>query len=230
MVSFGILTVSHRRDNVLWLWCASIARLRLVTGINFPVVVVGDAHHKLICERYGIHHIAQVNDPVSQKWNTGVRWLMEQGVTYAMISGSDDIVSSDTLLRFIVAMEYEPDMIGIKSIWFYAGDGKLRGTLKRLESNQPLGVCRTFHRRVIEQVGDLWTQNKGWGMDADNARNTARYCKKRAYVEGDVFDVKTQFNLNRMTSFPSKLKMAYDPNIFYNILSTEEKDILNLII
>ena len=222
--TFGIITISYKRDNVLRLWCRSIRRLRQAVGY-FPVVVVGDEEHSAVCIENNIHHIPYPNRCM-KKWNMAVAYLMSLGVEYVIISGSDDIISTRLLKNLIDAMKTDVDLIGIKTVYFYCGDGKLRGQLRRLDSKQILGVCRTIHSRVIKQVGELWTSDRNWGMDSDNAKNVAPFIKSRVVVEGEVYDIKTSESLNKFTLWYGKLKTAYSPKEFYDSLSEEELTLL----
>jgi hypothetical protein len=226
-MTFGIITISYERKTVLKLFLASIKRLRTEINLNFPVVCVGDAEHSGLCEAYDVHHIAQANHPATRKWNTGVDYMMNLGVTYCVILGSDDIVATNLATNLIAKMETGVDLVFIYSIYFYGGDGKYRGSLRKITSTQPLGVCRCIHRRVIEKVGKLWKKDTSWAMDGECMRNMRAYIKTHAHTDGVVVDVKTVDSLNKITMWMSRGATAENPNIFYNILGEEEKQILN---
>ena len=227
MSLFGILTISYKRPKVLQLFLSSIKRLRNEVGY-FPCVVVGDEEHKQLCEQYEVFHVSQTNHPATAKFNTGVDYLMQLGVNFVVVSGSDDIISTTLLKRCITEMELDYDLIGISSIYFYAADGPHKGSLRHLKTkDQILGVCRCVHRRIIEKVGGvLWNKDASWGMDGIALRNIQPHVKTYKIVEGDCFDVKSAESLNRFSFWMSKLQTQEDPNIFYNILSEEEKEIL----
>jgi glycosyltransferase involved in cell wall biosynthesis len=225
-VNFGIVTISNGRPKVLELFLASMRRLRKELDMFIPVVVVGDAEHQSLCEAYYVIHITQQNHPASRKWNTGVEYLMGQGVQYITILGSDDIASTDLVRNLIKAMEQDIDLISVSTIYFYAGDGRFKGTLKKLVTKQLLGVCRTIHRRVIDKTGKLWTRDRSWGMDGDCYRNISPHVQTRAIVQGVVVDVKSSENLNKFSFWQSKIPENCPVDTFYNILSDEEKQIL----
>jgi glycosyltransferase involved in cell wall biosynthesis len=229
--SYGIITISFRRAKVLELWCASIKRLRLETEQFIPAVVVGDAEHYEICSKYHIHHIAMQNHPATRKWNKGIEYLMGLGVDYVMILGSDDIVSTDLLKTLMTTMESNVDLIGIKTIYFYCAEGKQKGQIRKLVSTNTLGVCRTIHRRVIEQTGVLWKKDSSWGMDSECARNIAPFVRSMKVVDGIVVDVKNSESLNKWTMWSGRLpESACAPKeLFLGILSEEEKEILESI-
>jgi hypothetical protein len=227
-MNWGLLTISYKREKVLKLFLASIKRLRIDIGY-FPVVIVGDEEHKTMCEEYNVYHVTQTNHPATAKFNTGVAYLMSLQCRYVMITGSDDIASTPLMKNLISAMDNDYDLIGISSTYFFAADGPHKGSLRHLKTkDQILGIFRVVHRRLIEKVGGvLWNKEASWGMDGIALRNIQPHVRTWKIVEGDCFDVKTKENLNKITFWLSKLKTAEDPNIFYNILSEEEKQILS---
>jgi hypothetical protein len=228
-MKFGILTISYKRPKVLHLFLASIKRLRNDVGY-FPVVVVGDEEHKELCSIFNVTHITQQNHPATAKFNTGVDYLMSIGCTYVVITGSDDIISTTLLKRCITEMELDYDLVGISSIYFYAADGQHKGSLRYLKTkDQILGVCRCVHRRLIEKVGGvLWNKESSWGMDGIALRNIQPHVKTWKIVEGIIVDVKTQKeSLNKFSFWISKIRDGCPAEIFYEILSEEEKQILS---
>ena len=229
MVNFGIVTISYKRVKILNLFLASIKRLREDLQTYIPCVVVGDAEHKELVESYHCHFIYQDNHPASRKWNTGVDYLMSIGVDYVVVSGSDDIFSTELMSNLIEKMDMGVDLVYINIIWFYGADGRHKGVLRKLTSTQPLGVGRCINRRVIEKVGKLWTRDRSWAMDGDCLRNMLPYLRTKTTAEGMVVDVKNFESLNKITFWISKLKDVYPPELFYEILSDEEKQILETI-
>jgi hypothetical protein len=240
MKSFGIVSISYGRNSVLRLFCAGIKRLREETEIFIPCVIVGDADHKAICDEYHVHHIPysqeivlnnkgeKVKPPASPKWNIGVEYLMGLGVDYVTIMGSDDIMSTDLMKTLMAAMEKGYDLIGVKEIYFYDANGKHKGMLRKLGPTvNILGVARTISRRVIEQTHPMWRVPKSWGMDGDCLMTIWKTVQSKHVVTGVVVDVKTGENLNKFSFWLTRLKTGSNPEILYNILSEEEKQILN---
>jgi Glycosyl transferase family 2. len=192
-------------------------------------VCVGDADQRSIVESYQIKFIAQENNPASRKWNTGVRYLMEQNLDYVCVVGSDDILSTNLVTNIIAEMEKGTDLIYLDTIYFYAGSGQFRGHARKLVTKQILGVGRTISRRVIEATGTLWTRDRNWGMDGDCWKNISPHVKTKAVVEGIVVDVKTKDNLNSMNFWMSKIKAVDETtaDVIYGIMGAEELQILN---
>ena len=227
MKSFGIITISHGRDSVLRLFCASIRRLRYELDMYVPCVIVGDAEHKEICDEYKVVHIPQENIPVPAKWNRAVEYAINQGWQYIVISGSDDILSTQLIRNLQEKMELGYDLIGVKEVYFYCGDGRYKGQIRRLDIHQGIsGVARTISRKIFEKAHPMWKKNAGWGMDGDCLRNITQFIETQAKVEGLVFDIKTRENLNKFTLWMQRSEVNYPQETFLNILSEEEKQIL----
>ena len=229
MKSLGIITINHKRPQVLKLWCAQIKRLRYDLDWYIPAVVVSGAEDKAICDQYHVMHIEQENKPVTAKFNRAMWHMRNIGADYAMITGSDDIMSTEFVQNTITLMETGVDLIGVWSFYFYCGHGKDRGRLVRLERPNTrtfLGIGRTVSRRVLDQCDwTLWDVEKNWAMDAIASKNLAKYAVTKAKVEGMIVDVKTNDNLNRFNIWSKRLPEV-NPQEFYNILSEEELEIL----
>jgi hypothetical protein len=168
------------------------------------------------------------NHPATDKWNTGMDYLMSLGVNYICISGSDDIISTPLMLNLISAMERGSDIVGISDIYFFAGDGKYKGRLRHLVTHgQMLGVCRCVSRRIIEKVGGvLWNKQSSWGMDGIALRNMMPHLRTREFVQGVCVDIKTSESLNRWSFWLTRDIIEENSSVFYNILSEEEKQLI----
>lgn len=221
--TFGILSISYKRPAVLELFCASIVRLRNELEMFIPAVIVGDAEHYEICSKYKIHFIPMKNHPATRKWNAGMDYLIkEMGLDYAIVSGSDDIMSIDLVKNLISEMEKGTDLIGIKTVYFYSADGKHRGQMKKLESTQILGVARTLSARLVKETGVVWPEEKSWGMDAICSRSIGRYVKSIAFVDGVVVDCKSAESLNKFSMWNGRIEGVTPARVFYEMLSEEE--------
>jgi len=215
---------------VLDLFLASIERLRTLAG-DFPVVCVSDEEDKSTCAKNAVVHITQANKPVSLKWNTGFKYLRDLGnVDYVMIVGSDDLISSALMLNLIDAMNKDYDLIGIRSIYFYGAYGQNRGKLIHISRAGILGVCRTIHRRVLDNIN--WTpfpKAVNYAMDGLCMRTISPWVKSQACVEGDCFDIKNHNSMNRIEFWMQKVKERTAPEIMYDQLSDKELKILKML-
>ena len=226
----GILTINNLRPQILHLWCASIKRLRNDIGIDFPAVCVSGVEDSARCSQYGIAHIVASNDLGWEKWNIGTQYLKEQGIDWMVISGSDDVFSTDALKNIIYNTTKDVDLIGFQKIFVYCVEGQRKGELRILTSKNVMGVGKTLNKRVLEAVGWRpwqYAEIRRWGMDAICSRNTNHHCKTRSIIDGIIVDCKTDQSLNKFSMFViNKHGYPADRNIFLNILGEEEKQIL----
>ena len=226
-MKIGIVTINYNRPRILDLWLASIDRLRKDVGW-FPAVVVSERGDADACADHGVHHIYQENEPVSFKWNTGVQWLMDQGVDYVMIVGSDDIVSNELMKNIWAAAEQGYDVIGVDKLCFYGNIRGRSGLLIPLHQRHMLGVCKTISRSVLEPInGVVCPTGRGSGMDALVSKTIAPYVKSTKIVDGLVVDVKSRRNINKLSYWAAKVKHRLPLEHFYIILSKEERILLD---
>jgi glycosyltransferase involved in cell wall biosynthesis len=226
MKSLGIITINQGRKKILSLWLAQIQRLRRETQCYIPAVVVSDDTDEALCHSYHVVHIPHNNFPVTAKWNRALKYMRSEGVDYIQILGSDDIVSTMYIQKTLERMEQGIDLIGTETIYFYCGQGAERGKLVKLDTPILKGIGKTVSKRILDQCDwMLWNVEKNWGMDAIATKTIMAYNPSKAVIEGIVVDVKTKENLNSFRVFRNRQEV--DNGLFFNILSEEEKLILN---
>jgi len=227
MPKLGIITPNYKRPEILKLWCASIKRIRDDIGVEIPAVVVSEEVDKETCQSYDINHITQQNLFVSEKFNRGVEFMRDK-VDYVMIMGSDDIASSQTIRRVLEKCKKEYDLIGVNSIYFYGVDGAHKGKLCLHSGERILGVGKTIHRRVLDEINwHPWGQEKNWGLDALVTMSIRPHVKTTSILSDTIIvDCKNvKVNINKASLWFGK-RPAIDTNIFLNILGEEEREIL----
>jgi len=234
----GIITISHNRPNVLRLWCAQIKRLRERLETYIPAVVVSDEADKCICNEYKVWHITQQNDPATEKFNRAFKYMQSQNVDAVMTLGSDDIISCGFYTKTLAELDKGADYVGTRVFYFYCGQGLERGKMVKLDTPQTKGIGRTVTKVILDQCDwRLWWDDK-WdnpdykgkkernsGMDAVATYNIVKYAKKKAIIEDIIVDVKTRQNLNSFKIWSKRLPQV-DPQMFYDVISEEEKQIL----
>ena len=232
MKNFCIITANWNRPDVLALWCASIKRIREDLDIFIPAVVVSDRWDRDTCDKYHVHHINHKNNPVSEKFNAGCQYARSLGVDYVMILGSDDIVSTETISRYMTAMEQEYDVIGTANVYFYGRGVKGVKTLVHLQRDKKmLGVGKTISAKVMEQVDwRPWKDEKNWALDAICHKYISPFIgTSHILEETKIFDCKTSTNINKFSFWYNKIKTTVDLNVFYDILGEEEKELIKRI-
>jgi len=234
MKTIGIIAPNFGRPKILELWCASIQRIRQELVIWIPAVVISGEEDKKVCDRYLINHIVRPNKPVSEKFNAGMEFMRENyeshPIDYVIISGSDDIFSSDTVRQIMCACEEGYDVVGIDNIYFYGTEGMHRGKFCQLKGTKMLGVGKTISRKVLDMVDwRPWTEPKNNGMDWLVTHAIMPHAKSYKTLSNTmVVDCKSKTNLNSMNLWVQKFP-SQSPDRFYSILSDRELTILNSI-
>jgi hypothetical protein len=92
-----------------------------------------------------------------------------------------------------------------------------------------MGVARTINMELVKKAHPMWRKDRSWAMDGDCLRTIKPFMRHYRIVEGDCFDVKTddKVQLNKITFWLNKIDTALPPEIFFQYLSEEEKQILN---
>ena len=226
MKSVGIITINHKRRQVLHLWLSQIQRLRRDTDTFIPACVVSDFEDAALCWSFSVAHVVQPNVPVSLKWNHAMYYMRDvPEVDAVMITGSDDVISTEYYLKTLEQVEKGIDLIGTESAYFYCGQGTDRGKLVKLQGRAMLGIGKTVSKRILDEANwTLWTKPKGWGMDAMAQQEIMKHTPSKAIISDIIVDVKTRENLNSFNVF--KRRQEVDSSIFFNILSQEELKIL----
>lgn len=226
--TIGIFCPNWKRPRVLHLWLEHINRIRHELPYNLPACVISEEEDKNLCGRYGVDHITQENQPVSNKFNRGVEWARDMGLDYALVSGSDDLFSTDTIKRYFEEADKGYDLIALKSIYFYSAQGLYRGQLVRFDAKTYLGVGKCISRRVLESVEwRPWNRNRNWGLDAIAWLNIRPHVKTISVIEDAmVTDIKSRTNINKDSLWMKKIQLRRDPQEFYKTLSDKEKEIL----
>lgn len=226
MANLGIITINNKRQQVLRLWLAQIQRLRRDTDSFIPACVVSGEEDKQLCLSRDVAHVTQPNIPVSMKWNHAMYYMRDViNADACCIMGSDDIMSTSYYLKTLEQVEKGIDLIGTESAYFYCGQGMDRGKLTKLQGKAMLGIGKTVSKRVLNEADwTLWRTAKGWGMDAMAQQEIVKHNPSKAVIDDMIVDVKTRENLNSFNVF--KKRPQVDANLFYNILSKEELEIL----
>jgi len=189
-------------------------------------VVVSDKEDADICRHYHVGHVIQQNKPVTEKFNTAFAYMGNMGITNIMTLGSDDIISTEYLLKTVEQVNKGIDYVYTNSFYFYCAQGVDRGRLVKLTSRQKLGIGRTVSERILNQCDwCLWDVEKNWGMDAIASKNINKYAKTKVAIDGVIVDVKTRENMNSFRIWGNRLPEV-PAKVFHDILSEEELLIL----
>lgn len=129
LYNIGILTTLWKRHDLESL-VMEYYRCLHIDGINLVRVAVGSegAVSRFNAESSGFHYVEAPNDPLSDKWNAGMRYLKDK-VDAVILVGSDDILSESAIRTLVAEWENGADMVGLEDLWYYE-DGRLYESIR----------------------------------------------------------------------------------------------------
>jgi hypothetical protein len=204
MLRIGIVTATHKRQDITAIFAAKLQRMmhELKDHFEFEVVVVDSDHSNYdVLRPYNFEYYNRPNI-VSDKFNYGVSKL--RNLDYLLVLGSDDIVSPELLLEYKPFMEESYPIIGITDIYFQDGN-KLyywQGYKDKYRQVETIGAARAIHKSVIEQVGNLWDNGLMKGLDGSMWKRLKDYEKIAiSCKQHPVIDIKSETNITALHKY-----------------------------
>jgi hypothetical protein len=134
---------------------------------NRPVFTAGSEGEASsnLARKHGLKYIECKNFPVSNKHNKLVESLRDVDFDYAVILGSDNLVSKNFTEKMEqVLTEKKPDFLQLKGLYFYN-----QKTKKTTYYNGFTGVGRCFSKNVLEALDyKLWSDGLNSGLDTSS--------------------------------------------------------------
>jgi len=164
-----------KRHDIFQMFINSFHRLREVDVdlICCAAGSEGEVSRKL-CQDNGIHYIETLNQPLGKKANTRLQFTKKFDPDYVIFLGSDDIMSTQTLLRYITWANLGYDLINPLDIYFFDNDTKSMLYCKGYDNHrigEPLAVGRMAHKSLLDQLGwKLWNDNTRLGLDGHSKK------------------------------------------------------------
>lgn len=195
-MKIGIITANHKREDVLEVFALGIDRLRRETGMEIIVACAGDESGAEICNRHSIIHIPFPNNPVTEKFNTACHCLKDK-VDAVMVLGSDDIVSTETFIRTVEALQSGYDAIRMDTVYFLECRYG-RGWVCRIGPVNTLVVGMTIRSEVLNPTWKPWVRPADRGFDIIFWEGIRENVKKIFILKDSfILDIKTNVNLNK---------------------------------
>lgn len=194
-----------KRPEVFRCWARNIERLKAdFPRIDFQIVVVGSQQEqsRRLVKPYGFHYLEHENRPLGTKANCMWAKMMQVGADFYVITGSDDIIASQTFERAVMQTA-TADEIASLSIYFLNPASKelmfARGYEGKREG-QPMAPYRMISHELAVKIGaDPWNPAKEKNLDGSFWRRLNPIERDKAYYTGGVIvDVKTAENINSM--------------------------------
>lgn len=214
MKRFVVLTCLWQRHELAAIVLRFYARQRerlaadfAALGYDVDLLAVGSegSVSRYLAEDAGWQYAERSNQPLSDKWNAGVRHAhVELGADVIYIVGSDDLSSDAYMLEIVSMMAGGADLAG--SLDCYLASPRLKRALHILPTRHTdraiIGAGRAVSRRATELCNCLpYEPGKGWGIDPSMDRRLAELGVKQSEfmlenVPGAMLlDVKTSENI-----------------------------------
>ena len=145
-----ILTCVWKRPKLTEIVLSHYSKLKeeIKETINLELVAVGSEGEvsKNICESCGFHYYEHENQPMSKKWDYGLKMTQKYNPDAVIIMGSDDIITKEILDFYIGKIKQGFLLVGIKDFFIYESN------LKKLAYWRGYGELNDAHR-MDETIG-----------------------------------------------------------------------------
>lgn len=216
-----ILTCVHRRSKITSIFIQNYLLLKKslsAVKIDLHLIICGDKKDDL--ENYNLYlpHKDKVtwvnspNFPLSNKWNKTSRKLKSITFDYALILGSDDIISARTLRVLLRLAANGYNYLGITDMYILNSEtGKLSfwAGYHANRKGETIGAGRLLHKDIIKELNyTLWDRGLNKSLDASLTRkiksttlpikHTGVSC---AYDDVFLMDIKSSENIWSFDTF-----------------------------
>jgi hypothetical protein len=226
-----VLTAIWQRHDLFEIFKQGIERVKENSSHEIKLVTIGSEDI-----RFSDLHIESPNQPLSNKWQSGIDYIKDLEFDYVLMLGSDDLISSNLLDIYTPAMEEGFDLIGLKDCYFLdARTDELTywAGYTNHRRGESLGMARMLSRGLLMKMNwNIWQSGLKKGLDSSMMRNIKRLqysekmflCRKEGVA---AVDIKTNINVSDIRTYTGLHKK--DLNEFSKFLSEDEfYGILNL--
>lgn len=201
-----ILTACHGRPEVFKLFLNSLPQ------DAYLICVGDDDQNRISFEESKIKgtYIIHPNKPVSKKWNYGLQHAKKLNFEYLVITGSDDIFSTDLWDHYkTLTVQY----FGLLDFYFldYATSKiKYQGGFMANRQGEPHGAGRALHRSVLDAVNwKLWDDTLNEGLDASMTKSLSNLILSTEFIKVQskgwvAMDIKTKDNIHKANEYQGR--------------------------
>jgi hypothetical protein len=196
-MKIACLTAMYKRPEVTAIFYQGMKRL----GIPVYAAVSG-SQSIMFCRKNEIPYIVSLNQPLGNKWNEGLRFVMNYDWTHLMISGDDDVYFDSILETY---EKYKKQYyIGFNRMFMIKPSAKAAFVSESSHKGKSMGAGRLFRRELIEDMlkhktEGLWDNGINKGLDGNSHINIINMLKNQygaTILSGPVgADIKTDQNL-----------------------------------
>ena len=163
-----MLTCVWKRPKLTKIILSYYSKLKkeIKSTVNLELVAVGSEGNKSkeICEGAGFHYFEHENQPMSNKWQYGLKMTKKYDPDAVIIMGSDDIITKEIINFYIEKINSGHLLVGIKDFYIYESDLKKlahwRGYGKLNDAHrmdETIGLGRCLARPLLDKIEfDVW--------------------------------------------------------------------------
>ena len=198
-----IYTALWKRPEITKICFEGIKRLQDYdrTRFNIKVLcVVSSDSDKHLCNDYGFNYCTADNKPLGKKWNTGLRFALDNlNWEYLIQIGSDDLLDGHLLESYELVMQKGWHHAGVRDLYFV--EPTERKAIKYTYSSRFLrliGAGRIFSRTALDTTYPLWDDNLNKSLDHSSENRLILAGYPPYFIETDeprVIDIKSVVNI-----------------------------------
>lgn len=137
-------------------------------------------------DRENVHVVMAPNEPLGQKWQTGIDEARQMPHSHLVITGSDDILAKGYVEY---AMSFRLDFVGLRA-WYILHEDKLYLIEYKAPGNIPLGGGRVYSKKFLESIDyQLFDTGKSKLLD-NHAWNKASKSRHKLIYQPKILAVK----------------------------------------
>lgn len=155
-----MLTCAYKRLELLKIFLDNYLRLAQDNEIACTVVCSGKPAMTL-CQKYPVNIILHPNNPLSDKWNVGLKSIKYHKWDSLLIMGSDDLI-------YDLSVYDDSPYQAYKDMYFYDKETHDTWYWKGyIKEQRPIGAGRLISRQLIEERNyQLWKPGLNKNLDA----------------------------------------------------------------
>jgi hypothetical protein len=215
----------------------------LAARVDLQLLAVGSEgiRSETLCRDAGFEYVEHANEPLSHKWNAGVRAAESFSPDAVVIIGSDDLLSSELLSTYADRLDEGHEFFGLLDLYFFDLTASTLGywpgyheTSTKGRSGEPIGCGRCLSRSVLEATGwNLWPREPrlnelldGAALKFLNLNGFQHVAWTLDEIGAKAVDIKSAVNITRFESIPYKSRVTGAPALDYvrDLLTEQETD------
>jgi len=200
-----VLTAIWKRHELFKVFLDGFNRINRNTEHELVLVTIGSEGIN-----FSDNHLEHPNLPISNKWQSGLKYAKSFNPDYVLMLGSDDLICSNLLDVYTEEMEKGIDLIGLKDCYFLDSRNlEFSHWLgyRNHRIGESIGMARMLSKNLLDRIDwNVWRKPINKGLDSEMMRvlksvrfnETMFNCKKENIL---ALDVKTDINISNINTY-----------------------------